>query len=77
MNRHKKYGKDTVVEVIVLLVIIILGLFVLFIDVFAAEGIFGEGFKWTWIDSRLAKRIYIMVCGAILCLLTSFRKKRK
>ena len=59
-NTGKKQGKN-VIRFIGMILVIIIGLFMLFADVLAAEGYFGDPEEWSRRDSRSVRR----VCGAV------------
>lgn len=74
MKETKKERKLGMAGVIALIVIIVSGLFVLFIDVFAAEGLFGLGGEdWSAWNSRRYARIWGITSAAILYLVPGFR----
>ncbi|MBQ2867020.1 MAG: hypothetical protein II983_07115 [Firmicutes bacterium] len=59
-NTGKKQGKN-VIRFIGMILVIIIGLFMLFADVLAAEGYFGDPEEWSHWDTRNLQR----VCGVI------------
>lgn len=68
IKTKREYG---VLEVII---VAITGFFILFVDVFAAEGFFGDPEEWSYWDSRTLRQI----CGTVaLALLFSIEKLKK
>ena len=74
MKETKKERKLGMAGVIALIVIIVSGLFVLFIDVFAAEGLFGLGGEdWSAWSSRRYAKVWGITSVAILYLVPGLR----
>ena len=61
MKETEKKQKMSVVQIMGLIIFFAIALFMLFVDVLAAEGYFGDPAEWTNWDSRDMRR----VCGAV------------
>ena len=71
MKTKREYG---ILEVII---IAITGFFILFVDVFAAEGFFGDPSEWNSAATRLLCRVCGTICLVLLFLIEKVKKKNK
>ena len=76
MNETEKDQKLSVFQILVLIILVAIGLFVLFIDVFAAEGMFGLGDDWSHWNSSSVRRVYGIVAAIVVYLVIGSPRRR-